>query len=185
MNLPYESRNFTLKKKFYQDIDSLDIGVQPRDLAISGQGIKKIQSDPQEDFDVYSAPSVKSGSEMVLTFSGGTPIPEPETAESINESTVSVMPTEVGRDTPIIGAGLLIVFSGVLFYASKRMAKKPAEALNLSNRELRQRREELLNSIAGLDQQYENKSLEQKEYMQRRELAKRELQQIFQSLQKD
>lgn len=114
--LPYTDRSYTYTKKFYLDIGPMDIGVLPQDMDLSGQDLEKMQVDSQE-FSVYVSPPVKAGTEVVWTFSGGTPISESVSSEPAGGSTVMAMPSFVGRNALIIGPLLLMGFILVLWYA--------------------------------------------------------------------
>ena len=118
--LPYANRSYTYKAKFYHDVDALRVGVTPRDLTVSGNGLSKIETSPEQNFAVYSNPPVKAGTEVVWTFSGGTPVSQPESKEAGGEPTVQPMPNEVGRNALIVGPLLLLGFVLVLWYAFNR-----------------------------------------------------------------
>ena len=83
--LPYASKRYTFVKRFYQDIAKLDVGVIPQDMAVSGTGLTKVQTDSQKNFSVYSSAPVKGGTDVVWEFSGGTPVPEAEPAAAEGE----------------------------------------------------------------------------------------------------
>ena len=48
--LPYSNRTYAYRKEFYQDIASMDIGVMPSDMALSGQGLTRISTDAAAEF---------------------------------------------------------------------------------------------------------------------------------------
>ena len=115
--LPYTDRSYQYIKKFYFDMGSLDIGVFPRDMVLSGQDLEKIQTGSQENFSVYVNPPIKAGTEVVWLFSGGTPVTETASSQPAGEFTVQAMPNFVGRNVFIIGPLLLMGFVLVLWYA--------------------------------------------------------------------
>ncbi len=118
--LPYQNRSYTFTKKFFQDANSLSIGVVPKDMVLSGQGFTKIQSDSGKNFAVYMVPPVKAGSEVTWNFSGGTVAEEPppqQQPEAQGASNVTAMPDAVSRNALIIGPLLLAGFILVLWYA--------------------------------------------------------------------
>jgi hypothetical protein len=115
--LPYANRNYKYATKFYQDIPDLKIGAIPQDLAISGNGLSKIESDSRNDFAVYASSPVKAGEERVWTLSGGTPVLEPQSPETDSEPSVRTVPTAIERHALIIGPLLLMGFILALWYA--------------------------------------------------------------------
>ena len=116
--LPYQNRSYTYTKKFFQDVSALSIGVIPKDMALSGQGLSKIQTDLDKNFSVYTGPAVKAGSEVTWNFSGGTVVEETRPSlDAEGESNVTVTPNAVSRNALIIGPLLLAGFILVLWYA--------------------------------------------------------------------
>ncbi len=176
--LPYKERSYIYAKKFYQDAKSISIGVIPRDLGLSGRGLLKTQTDAQGNFAVYTNPPIKAGSEVIWTFSGGTPAVEQERTDASGEFTIRPMPNRVSQNALIIGPLLLIGFIAVLWYASNRIQKDSGKAADFRTRQLKGRREQLLDNIANLDHNYENHSLTRQEYVRRREEGKRQLRRI-------
>ena len=177
--LPYTNRSYTYHKKFYQDVGAIQIGVMPQDVAVSGDGLNKVEADPQKNFAVYTIGPVKAGTEVTWTFSGGTPIAEPADAATQNagESKVKPIPTSVGQNALVIGPLLLMGMIVALWYAFNQIQARSPNS-DLRTKELRERREQLLNSLANLDNRYEGQSLERREYLRQRELGKRQLRRI-------
>ena len=182
--LPYKDRKYTYKGKFYHNVDSFIIGVTPQDMVLSGNGLLKKETDVEENFAVYESPPVEAGTELVWTFSGGTPIPELEHSEATDNSTVLTIPSDIERYALIIGPLLLMGFILVLWYAHNRSQDRAKPADDLSERQLKERREQLLTSLAELDHRHETHSIKQEEYAKQRSKSKRELVRIFQLLKK-
>ncbi len=175
--LPYKDKSTTYRKKFYYDISGIQIGVIPHDMIISGEGLTRVQEDPQRNFAVYSGGPVKAGTEIVWTISGGTPVAEPEQAPA-GESRVKPMPTQVGRYTLILGPLLLIGFIIVLWYAVNNAPEAGSKGQDSWVKELRARRDQLLNFLANLDHQAEQQSIDQRDYRRQRELGRSQLRRI-------
>jgi hypothetical protein len=176
--LPYQGGSYTYKKKFYQDVSSLNIGVIPRDMAVSGEGLKQVQVDAEKNFAVYSSGPIKAGTEVVWTFSGGTPLLEAPAAPPPQDFRIVTMPAIVVQDAMLIGPLMLIGFLLVLWYAHRRGFVASTQTQEARLRELRERREQILNHIAALDARYENRAIERREYLRLRELGKRHLRRI-------
>jgi hypothetical protein len=116
--LPYQNRNYAFTKKFFQDVSSIKIGLVPKDMKISGQGLSKLQTETDKNFSVYESQPVKAGSEVTWKFSGGTVVEEPQQASNAEaEANIVAMPDAVGRNALIIGPLLLAGFILVLWYA--------------------------------------------------------------------
>jgi hypothetical protein len=115
--LPYTNRSYQYIKKFYFDMGSMDIGVFPRDMVLSGQNLEKIAVGSQENFSVYMSPPIEAGTEVVWSFSGGTPVTETASSQRAGEFAIQAMPNFVGRNAFIIGPLLLMGFILVLWYA--------------------------------------------------------------------
>jgi hypothetical protein len=183
-SLPYQNQKYTYRKKFYQDVTSLTIGVSPHDLVLTGQGLTKLQSDPAQNVAVYAAGPFKSGEELVWTFSGGTPVAEAPAAaaapapESAPEPSVRPMPTMVAQNAWIIGPLLLIGLIVVLWYAQGAVMASSEEHQSHRIQDLKERREQLLDFVAALDARNEAKALDHKEYSRLREHGKRHLRRI-------
>ncbi len=176
--LPYTGGTYTFKKKFYYDVDSFEIGVIPQDMTVTGAGLVKLQTDPKRNFSVYQGGPVKAGTEVVWTFAGGTPVVEPSPTESRGETSVTHMPDTIARNALILGPLVLIGFVAVLWYAVNRIPEESAQARDSRIKELKMRRDQLLNYLAALDSQYENQALERRQYVRQREQGKRQLRRI-------
>jgi hypothetical protein len=176
--LPYASRSYTYVKKFYQDAGPIDIGVIPQDMVLSGKGLSKIQTDTQRNFAVYLSEPIKAGSEVVWTFTGGTPVSAPVSSESPGDSTITTVPNAVERNSLIIGPLLLMGFILVLWYAFNCFMSASQTGKGIRLRQLREKREQLLNSVAGLDYRYETHSIGRLEFLKQREEGKRQLRRI-------
>jgi hypothetical protein len=176
--LPYTNKRYTYVKRFYQDAAALDIGVMPQDMALSGTGLSKNQTDSQRNFSVYSSAPVKAGAEVVWEFSGGTPVPESEPAAAEGEAQVTQVPTEIGRNAmilgPLLGMGLVLV----LWFAYSRSQDGSQSTSDFHQKKIRERREQLLNAVADLDRRYEAQLLGKQEYLKQREESKRQLRRI-------
>jgi hypothetical protein len=176
--LPYAGKSYTYKKKFYQDVASFEIGVIPHDMTLSGAGIAKVEADAQRNFAVYRGGPAKAGTEVEWTLSGGTaPAPMAEPAPQ-QESKVRPMPSHVVLNSMIIAPLFLLGLIVVLWYASNRIPEISGQVIDARIKELRSRRDQLLNHLAGLENQYENKALERREYLRQREQGKRQLRRI-------
>lgn len=181
--LPYQNGGYTLRKRFYQDIPALNIGVTPRDMRISGDGIKKVQENEAENFTVYSAGPIKAGTEVAWTFSGGTPIaeaPEPAAAPPVapEGSGIRPMPTLVAQNAIFIGVLLLAGFLVILWFAYNRMLAAGGNDRESHARELKERRDHLLDYVVSLDRKHESQAIGAREYQRLREQAKRHLRRI-------
>jgi len=182
--LPYSRRSYTFAKKFYQDVGPIDIGVIPQDMVLSGSGLAKIQEDPQKAFAVYRSAPIKAGSTVVWTFSGGTAAPESGASESSGGHSVTEVPNWVGRNTLAIGPLLLMGFILVLWYAFNHFQDGSQKAADIRIRQLKERWEQLLDSVADLDRRFESRSVGRQEFLAEREKHKRELRRIFLLLKK-
>lgn len=176
--LPYPGGTYTLKKKFYYDVNSYEIGVIPQDMTVTGAGLVRLQTDPKRNFSVYQGGPVKAGTELVWTFSGGTPVAEPSPAETRGETRIQHAPNTVARNALILGPLVLIGFVVVLWYAVNGIPEESAQARDSRIKELKVRRDQLLNYLATLDSQYENRSLDRRQYVRQREQGKRQLRRI-------
>ncbi len=177
--LPYTNNSYTYKQKFFQDAGAIDIGVSPQDMVVSGNGLSKIQTDSQRNIAVYRSAPIKAGEEAVWVFSGGTPLAQADSSETQNNSTVTAMPNSVGRQALFIGPVLLMGFILVLWYAFNHSPIGSSKAVDFRVRQLKERREQLLNSMADLDRRHETHSVgSQAEFLKQREEGKRQLRRI-------
>jgi len=115
--LPYENRNYTYIKKFYHPVSSFEIGVIPVDMKLSGTGLSKIRTDPENNIAVYRSAPVEAGAEVEWVFSGGTPVAEQEASSATVGSNIQSDPNDVGRNTDVIVYLLLMGFVLILWYA--------------------------------------------------------------------
>jgi hypothetical protein len=180
--LPYENQRYSYRKIFYQDTPALNIGVSPHDMTVTGAGLTKTQTDTTRDFAVYSTGPIKAGTEMVWTFSGGTPVAEAPASVPAAEPgagpRVQPMPTLIARNAMLLGPLMLIGFIVVLWYAQNHGAVASGPGQDARARELKERREQLLNFVAALDVRYESQALDRREYLRRREHGNRQLRRI-------
>jgi hypothetical protein len=89
------------------------------------------------------------------------------------------MPTLVGQNTLVIGPLVLLGLVVVLWFAVNRIPEAAGPNPDPRARELKSRREQLLNYLASLDNQFENQTLERREYLRQREQGKRQLRRII------
>lgn len=179
--LPYKSRTYTFTKTFYADVKSLNIGVIPQDMAMSGKGLTKLQTDTARNFSVYASAPVKPGGEIVWEFSGGTPVPEATETESASTSgggEVTAVPNVIGRNAMIIGPLMLMGFILVLWYGYNRSQAGSEATSDFRFRKIKENKEQLLARIATLDLQYEGGGIGEQEYQKQREESKRRLRRI-------
>lgn len=176
--LPYANKIFVFKKIFYQDTASMEIGVIPGDMTISGTGLSRISTDTQRNFSVYRSAPIKAGTEATWTFSGGTAVVEPQSTEGNEGPTILAKPDAVSRNSLFLGPVLLLVFVLVLWYAFNREAKTSPKVPDHGTKDLKERREQLLNTIAELDRLHETNAISRQEFLRQREENKRELRRI-------
>jgi hypothetical protein len=122
--MPYENRNYDYVKKFYCPVPSIEIGVIPMDMELSGAGLAKIRTDPQKNVAVYRSGPVDAGTEVKWTFSGGTPVEERAPSVSEAESNIRSLPNAVQRSALVVGPLLLMGFVLVLWYAFHRTGEE-------------------------------------------------------------
>jgi hypothetical protein len=187
---PYADRQFTYVKKFYQNIEPINVGVIPQDLALSGKDLTKIQINSAENFAVYRSAPILAGSEIRWTFSGGTPTAAaapaaaPAAEPAAEESPVTAMPVEVERNALIIGPLLLLGFVLVLWYAFNHSRGGSQKAADAHIRQLKEHRDALLTSVAEIDHHLETDAIGNQEYLDQREEAMRQLRKVSVLLQK-
>ncbi len=157
--LPYKDKSYTLRKKFYNDVESFQFGVIPQDVTVAGEGLVKVQTDAQRNFAVYSGGPVKAGTEVAWTFSGGTPVATaPETEAVSAQPRIQPMGNRVSQNALVIGPLILLGFIVVLWYAFNRIPQSAPGAQDPRLRELRARRDQLLDYLAGLDKRFEDEN---------------------------
>ncbi|HYK91358.1 MAG TPA: carboxypeptidase-like regulatory domain-containing protein, partial [Acidobacteriota bacterium] len=175
--LPYPNRNYTYRTKFYQDVSSVQVGVIPQDMTLSGEGLTRVQVNQQRNFAVYAGGPLKAGTEVAWTFTGGTPVAEQPESQAPGESKVKPYPTDVGQNAFIVGPLLLMGFIVVLWYSYNHV-QTLSPSSELRTKELKARRDQLLSFLANLDSQYENHALDRRDYVRQREQGKRQLRRI-------
>jgi hypothetical protein len=174
--LPYASRSYTYRRKFYHDTGLFKVGVMPLDLTLSGAGLAKTESDERQNFAVFSGSGVRAGTEVVWTVSGGAPPPKTEASKIAATSPGRVLPqpNAVSRNAFAIGPLLLMAFVIALWHASSRMPQDVRGEL----RELKTRRTQLIGLIADLDDRYERHTVDRQEYTRARNYGKSQLRKI-------
>ena len=185
--LPYANRSYIYRKKLFQDVGSVQVGVTPIDLALSGQGLSRIQTDTSKNFAVYASGPIKAGTEFEWTLSGGTAAPEPAASEaaSQSDSVIKPMPESVGRNALVIGPLLLMGFVIVLWYAFNHDRSGSSDPGKNEVRRLQNFRQLLVNQVANLDQRYEKRILNRQEYLDQREEGMRRLRRVSLLLKKE
>ena len=182
--LPYQNGSYTFRKKFFQDIDTVKIGVIPQDMKVSGDGLARVPAAGDQNFAVYSTGPIKAGAEVVWTFSGGIPLPEapqpPANTEEPPRASVHSSPTIVGQNALVIGVPLLMGLVLILWYAAVRVIPAAgAEQDAARMRELKERRQQLLNYVASLDAQHDSSQGHgRRDYERLREQGKRHLRRV-------
>ncbi len=176
--LPYAGHKYVYTGKTYYDIASMDIGLSPADITLTGTGLSKVSTDTQQNFAIYRITSLKAGSEISWTFSGGTAAPVSNAAEAAGESQIRALPESVGRHALVLGPLMLMGLVLVLWYGINRMPTRTQPAGNSRIRDLKDHREKLLNTIADLDHRNEISALNRQEYAMQLEEYKRRLRRI-------
>jgi hypothetical protein len=182
--LPYENRSYSYTKKFFYPVPSIQIAVIPMDMELSGTGLSKIRTDPENNIAIYQNAPVEAGTEVEWIFSGGTPVAEQESSSATAGSSIQSVPNDIGRKAGVIGSLMLMGFILVLWYAFNRTGSDSPASAGSSKRQLKERREVLLNRLADLDSLHGTGSIRQKEYQQQREDGKRMLRRIYLLLKK-
>lgn len=176
--LPYHQRSYQLRKSFYRDVPSYQIGMSPHDMALAGPGLEKIHSEPKRNFAIFAGGAVKSGTELVWSFSGGTAQSSPTEETTAGESKIRPMQNAVGRHALVIGPLMLAVLFAILWWAHNSVAAKAQKIEAARARELRTRREKLLDRLASLDDRFDGKGIERRDYVRQREQWKRQLRRV-------
>ncbi len=176
--LPYHNRNYTYLKKFYYDIETIDIGISPADMVLSGNGLSLVRADYSDNISIYAHRPVKAGTELTWTFSGGTGRLASQTSDS-GVPEIKAVPGAVGRNALIIASSVLLIFLIGLWYALNRSQAAGQKASVAPNQQLRELRDRLLDRIAELDYEYENQGLEDDEYLRNRAESKRRLKKVL------
>ena len=176
--LPYSNHTYAYRKKFYVDVDSMDIAVMPKDMVLSGRELTRISTDEKQNFSIYRSAPIKAGTEVTWTFTGGTALSMPETAEADGGSAVESRPDFIRSNALVIGPLLLMGLVLVLWVAFNRMPKDTPKSAGHRTGDLKNRREQLLNAIAELDHRYEMRAISQSEFLRQREENKRQLRRI-------
>ncbi len=176
--LPYAGRKYVYTGKIYYDIASMDIGLSPADIALDGTGLSKVSADTRQNFSIYRIESLKAGSEISWTFSGGTAVPADTAAEEAGEPQIKALPEAVGRRARVLGPLMLMGLVLALWYGVSRMQAQTGTAANSRIRDLKALREKLLNAIAELDHRNEINTLDRQEYARQREEYKQRLRRI-------
>ena len=182
--LPYENLNYAYIKKFYYPVPSIEIGVIPMDMELSGTGLTKIRTDPGENIAFYRSGPVDAGMEVEWIFSGGTPVSEQETAPA-SEAGIRSVPNAVGRNALVVGPLILMGFVLVLWYAFNRSRDTVSAATGSTKRQILKHREDLIARLADLDSRHESNLLDKREYLRQREEGKCLLRRITLLLKKD
>jgi len=176
--LPYEDLSYTYIKKFYHPVSSIEIGVIPMDMELSGTGLSRIRTDAANNIAVYRSSPVESGTEVEWVFSGGTPVAEPEASTASTGSSIRSEPGNIGKNVGVIGSLVLMAFVLVLWYAFNRTGNDFPKTMGTEKLQLKERREALLRRLAELDRLNETRSIGQREYVRQREEGKRMLRRI-------
>ncbi|HSW39315.1 MAG TPA: carboxypeptidase-like regulatory domain-containing protein [Acidobacteriota bacterium] len=182
--VPYTGEGYTHAGRFYMAADSVEIGVIPYDMELHGEGLTKIESNPQENFSVYRSPPIEAGKEFVWTFSGGTPVTRAaEPAATAQRSTIKPLPGTIGRNAMVILPLLLMGFVLFLWHASNVLRKNSEESDRYRIRKLEEHRDRLLDLIARADHRHETGTVGPDEYRQQREELKGRLCRLYRLLQ--
>ncbi|MBM3788942.1 MAG: hypothetical protein FJW35_01175 [Acidobacteria bacterium] len=176
--LPYEHRAYTYRKTFYHDTPSFSIGVIPQDLAVSGEGLSRVQTDAERNFAVYAGGPVVAGTEVVWELSGGTAVAAASAAGAGGEPRITQMPNKVGMNALVIGPLLLMGFVAALWYSINLRPAASSGGQDPRTRALRERREQLIQYLAVLDNRFENRTLNLREHSRLSEQARSQLRRV-------
>lgn len=177
--LPYHDRSYRLRKIFYRDVPSYQIGISPHDMALAGPGLEKTHAETKRNFAIFAGGAVKAGAELLWTFSGGTAQSSPPPEEpAAGESKIRPMQNTIGRHALVIGPLMLAALFAILWWAHNSVAAKAQKIEAARARELRTRRERLLDRLASLDDRFESHEIERRDYVRQREQSKRQLRRV-------
>lgn len=125
--LPYENLEYTYVKKFYHPVPSIEIGVIPMDMELSGPDLTRVQTDPDRNIAVYRSGPIAAGSEFEWIFTGGTPVVEEAVSPAASGSRIQSLPNMIGRNAAVIASLLLLGLVLVLWYALNRSGGTPTD----------------------------------------------------------
>jgi hypothetical protein len=180
--LPYQGGSYTYRKRFYDDVNSISIGVLPKDIVVSGTGLAKAPENAEQEFAMYAAGPFKAGTEVVWTFSGGIPVADAaaEPASNLEGPSIQSMPTSVSQNAVIIGILLLAGMLAILVTVGR--GAFPADEGDRETARvqgLKECRDRWLAHIAALDARHQNGSgAARNEYLRIREQGKSQLRRI-------
>lgn len=175
--LPYANRSYAYEKRFYQDVDKLDIGVIPADTEVSGTGLTRVQTDREHNFAIYSAGPIRANTPVIWTFSGGTPVPGAHSESASGRGRIVPMPGRAGRNAMVVGPLLLLGFILALWLSIGREGAPAVEAARRTEA-LEERREQLIHYLAVLDHRFESGAVDAQEYSVLRGRCKNQLRRI-------
>lgn len=165
----YTPAAFALTGQVPYPVDQAELYVRPADLQVKSALFTSAGKDEANDIQKYQAENISGNAALDATLSGEAALsPQAQTQQA--EGQVKVVPNSMTR----LGVPLLICFLLVLLWALGIRASKDVKRLKArgetgpARQKFEAQAEALLNSIADLDELFEAKKIEKKQYWKER-----------------
>jgi len=166
----YENRRFAFSEKQLYNIPEVYTVIAPANMSIEGEGLEELEHDTQRDLRYYKAPGITSGDNVSYILSEGT-----------SAQRVMWKSNQVAEDKWIYISALAIIFIAAVLLSRNKIPFSRQRRKNVPKK-LQQQKEELLKSLAGLDDDFALKRVAETEYRQKRGLLKSRLVELYKKI---
>lgn len=177
--LDYTNGNAEMSHQWYYDVTECNAFLSPVDLQVTTDGFTKIDDKQMEGngFIIYSAKSIKAGTALKMQISGGSVVDRHQ--DSKIEAKENALQTAVWVILPM---ALAVLLFGLYWGISKKAVQPAYHEKKGSNRDLKRQKEQLIQTLAKLDDDFERSGKDKKNYEKKRIELKSQLHDILTSI---
>ncbi|NUM80562.1 hypothetical protein HUU42_07110 [bacterium] len=174
--LDYQRGSAELTHQWYYDVTECNAFLLPVDLQITADGFTKIDDKQMEDngFIIYAAKTIKAGTALKMQLAGGSVVDRHQ--DSKIEAKGNALQEAVWVILPMMLAVLLF---GLYWGISKKTTQPVYHEKKGSNRDLKRQKEQLIQTLARLDDDFERSGTDKKTYEKKRIELKSQLHDVL------
>lgn len=172
----YSTKSFSFSNRLLYDVEELYAVVSPSNMGISGQNLEQMTGHSSQDMQFYRMQGRKIDDEIALVVSGGSAVVDP------GSQRIMWKENRISENKWFIMFGIAIVLLIGTIMSRNRSREKDVHKSKGSPKKLIARKEQLLETIAELDEQFEAGNVSENDYNNRRNQLKKQLTEVYKSL---
>ncbi len=171
--VPYQQKEYTFTDFYPYDLGESKLFVVPLDIDVESEHLEFVPTDKEHRFASYKIKELAPHTQLSIRLSGGT-----------FETRGKIVPQQnpITRYGIVIIAMVCLIMFSVVYIAVTRQPAVDQYSQSYDPKELEPQKEELLNSIARLDSDFESQKIAEVDYQEKRSDAKSRLLEVLNKL---